>query len=348
MTTAKIDSSNQSDHSIHQGFSREASRSTLLNLFGEDTLKLLSQRSDLWGSWALLSCWGTIALAMAAIVWAQTLPLLYAAPIVVIAIMIIAGRQLGLSILMHEASHRALFKNAWMNDYLADWLCGRPIFVEVAKYRKHHMVHHRETGTLNDIDYSLVKDFPTSRASLIRKCLRDLLGVTGLKAVFGLTLMNAGVFKWTVANNIERLPKNGQHLGHYAINFFKNAWPTLVVTSALYAITAALGHTELFLAWVIAYLSPYQLFIRVRSIAEHAMTEQTPNMLKNTRSTQAGWIARALVAPFNVNYHIEYHTMPIAAYWQLPKLHKLLRDKNVVPKSPTYFQVLNLVSSKPT
>ena len=346
MTSFIEDSPLQSDDLIHQGFSRQASRTTLLNLFGEDVLKQLSQRSNIWGSWALLSCWGAIALAMAAIVWAQSLDIQYAIPVILIALMVIAGRQLGLSILMHEASHRALFKNAWMNDNLADWLCGRPIFVEVAKYRKHHMIHHRETGTLDDIDYSLVKNFPTSRFSLLRKMVRDLVGITGLKAVVGLTLMNAGYLKWTVANNIERIPTNNQHIGHYVITFFKNAWPTIVFNAALYGITASIGHSELFLAWVIAYLSPYQLFIRIRSIAEHAMTEQTPNMLKNTRSTKAGWIARALVAPFNVNYHIEHHAMPTVAFWQLPKLHALLRDKGVVPVPPNYFQVLNLVSSR--
>lgn len=335
-----------SDSTFDQGFSRQESRNTLLNLLGEDTLKQLNQRSDLRGWWALLSCWGVIVLAMGTIVWAQTLPLLYATFIIIIAIMVIAGRQLGLSILMHEASHRALFKGKWLNDTLADWLCGRPIFVEVNKYRKHHMIHHRETGTLEDIDYSLVKDFPTSRLSLMRKFIRDLLGITGVKSIVGLSLMNAGVLKWTVANNIERLPNNGQTFFDYCIQFFKNAWPTLVVTSAIFVITLALGHSELFLAWLVAYLSPYQLFIRIRSIAEHAMTEQTPNMLKNTRSTKAGIIARALVAPFNVNYHIEHHAMPTAAFWQLPKLHKLLIAKNVVAKPPSYFQVLNLVSSK--
>lgn len=336
----------QTDERIHQGFSREDSRHTLLTLFGEQTLKQLSIRSDLRGWWAVLSCWGTIALAMAAIVWAQSLPMVANVLVTTLSIIIIAGRQLGLSILMHEASHRALFKTPWLNDQLADWLCGRPIFVEVGKYRKHHMIHHRETGTLNDIDYSLVSDFPTTRLSLLRKFSRDILGITGLKALFGLSLMNAGFYKWTVANNIQRLPNNGQHLGHYIYNFLKNAWPTILVNAGLFLMTYGLGHAELFLAWVIAYLSPYQLFIRIRSIAEHAMTQQTPNMLKNTRSTKAGWIARALVAPFNVNYHIEHHAMPTVSFWLLPKLHHLLKDKGVVPNPPNYFQVLNLVSSK--
>jgi fatty acid desaturase len=331
---------------VDQGFSRQASRITLLNLLSEKSLKTLVTRSDLRGWWAVLSCWMTILVSMFAFSWAQSLPLSIGLPVMALALVFIAGRMLGLSILMHEASHRALFKNEWLNDTLADWLCGRPIFIEVAKYRKHHMIHHRETGTTADIDYSLVKDFPTSRASLLRKFVRDLLGITGIKSLIGLSLMNAGVLKWTVANNIQRLPKNNQHIVHYMQTFFKNAWPTLVFNGALFWGTLAVGHTEMFLAWIIAYLSPYQLFIRIRSIAEHAMTEQSPNMLKNTRSTKAGWIARALVAPFNVNYHIEHHVMPTASFWQLPRLHKLLREKGVIPESPSYFQVLKMVSSR--
>jgi fatty acid desaturase len=75
------------------------------------------------------------------------------------------------------------------------------------------------------------------------------------------------------------------------------------------------------------------------------MTKQTPNMLENTRSTNAGWIARALVAPFNVNFHIEHHMMPTLSFWQLPKLHKLLAKKGVVTISSGYINVLEKVSS---
>jgi fatty acid desaturase len=337
---------NMNNDTVGQGFSRQESRAKLLNLLGDETLKTLSARSNLKGSWAVASCWMTIVAAMIAFAWAQSLPLSMALPVMALALVIIAGRQLGLSILMHEASHRALFKHEWLNDTLADWLCGRPIFIDVAKYRKHHMIHHRETGTSDDIDYSLVKKFPTSRASLFRKFARDLLGITGIKSLIGLSLMNAGLLKWTVANNIQRLPKNNQHIGHYIQTFFKNAWPTLIFNGALFLSTLAVGHTEMFLAWVIAYLSPYQLFIRIRSIAEHAMTEQSPDMLKNTRTTKASWIARALVAPFNVNFHIEHHAMPTASFWQLPRLHRLLREKGVTPESPSYFQVLKMVSSR--
>jgi fatty acid desaturase len=109
---------------------------------------------------------------------------------------------------------------------------------------------------------------------------------------------------------------------------------------------SALGQPQLFLAWIIAYLMPYYLFIRIRALAEHAMTEQCPDMLKNTRSTKAGFLARAFVAPFRVNYHIEHHALAAISFWQLPKLHKLLREKDAVPELPSYWSVLKLVSSR--
>lgn len=335
---------NNPNTSLH--LTRQNARSTLTELLGEEAVKQLLIRSNWRGAWALVSCWGIIFLSMAAIVWAQSQALYVAIPVIICAILIIAGRQLGLSILMHEASHRSLFKSPWLNDYLADWLSGRFIFVDVARYRKHHMIHHTNTGTPDDNDYSLVKDFPTTRASMLRKFARDLSGITGLKMLVGLSLMNAGYLKWTVANDTYKLHSEKSGPLYYLLNFIRNAYPTLLVNGALAAACIAIGHGELYLAWLIAFLIPYQLFIRIRSIAEHAVTEMTPNMLKNTRSTRAGILAKLFVAPFNVNLHIEHHAMPAVAFWQLPKLHHILRELNAVPKPPSYFQVLNLVSNK--
>lgn len=330
-----------------EGLHRQAARKKLTELLGKDTIADLHKKSNLRGWLSVLSVWLVVALAMAAIVWAQTQPLWIAIPTIVFAIAVIAGRQLGMAILMHEASHRSLFNNVWLNDNLTNWLCGHPIYVEIHKYRKHHFIHHAKTGTLEDNDYPLVKGFPTTRASLVRKYVRDFTGITGIKAMIGLVLMHAGVYRWTVANDLEKLPRNGRSVMDYVVTFFKESWPTLVANGALYALLSAIGHPELFLAWIVAYLVPYYAFIRTRALAEHAMTEMCPDMLKNTRSTKAGIFARTFVAPFYVNYHIEHHALASVPSWQLPRLHKLLREKNAVPVPPTYWEVMKLVSSKP-
>lgn len=329
-----------------EGLHRQTARRKLTELLGKETIVGLHQRSNLQGWYAVISVWVVVALAMASIVWAQSQPLWLAIPVIILAIAVIAGRQLGMAILMHEASHRSLFNNVWLNDNLTNWLCGHPIFLEIHKYRKHHFIHHAKTGTDEDNDYSLIRGLPTTRASLIRKFTRDCLGMTGVKALFGMVLMNAGVLKWTVASDTEKLPRNGRSNWDYVKTFFQQAWPTLLTNFTLFAILSALGQPQLFLAWIIAYLMPYYLFIRIRALAEHAMTEQCPDMLKNTRSTKAGFLARAFVAPFRVNYHIEHHALAAISFWQLPKLHKLLREKDAVPELPSYWSVLKLVSSR--
>ncbi len=330
-----------------EGLHRQTARRKLTELLGKDTVVSLHQRSDLQGWRAILSVWVIIIAAMAAIVWAQQQALWIAIPTIIVAIAVIGGRQLGMAILMHEASHRSLFNNVWLNDHLTNWLCGHPVFLEIHKYRKHHFIHHAKTGTDDDIDYSLIRGLPTTRASLVRKFSRDIFGLTGLKALFGMVLMNAGVLKWTVASDVEKLPRDGRTTWDYVRTFFQQAWPTLATNFFLFALVASLGHPELYLAWILAYLMPYYLFIRIRALAEHAMTEQCSDMLKNTRSTQAGFLARAFVAPFHVNYHIEHHALAAVPYWQLPRLHKLLREKGAVPTPPSYWSVMKQVSSKP-
>lgn len=74
--------------------------------------------------------------------------------------------------------------------------------------------------------------------------------------------------------------------------------------------------------------------------------ETSNSALTNTRTTKAGWIARAFVAPIRVNYHMEHHLMASVPYFKLPKMHQLLRERGYAPEPPTYRQVMNLLSKK--
>ena len=69
----------------------------------------------------------------------------------VAAIAVLGTRQLALAVLMHESSHRTLFRTRWMNDW-AGRLCGWAIWQHSDRYRIHHMNHHRFTGSDRDPD----------------------------------------------------------------------------------------------------------------------------------------------------------------------------------------------------
>jgi len=246
---------------------------------------------------------------------------------------------------MHEAAHRTLFANRLLNDVVTDWLCARPVHGDVEKYRRHHLAHHAHTGTAEDPDLSLIEPFPTTRASLARKFARDLFGLTAAKRIVGQLLMDFEVLGYTVAGNATKLPRNGRRAFDYVRAGIRNSAGFILTNAAIAGALAASGHFWVYSAWVVADLSAFNLFVRIRSLAEHACTERTTDPLKNTRTTLAGPLARVTVAPFRVNYHLEHHLLVAVPYHRLPKLHRLLRERNAVPVAPRYVDVLRTVSA---
>jgi fatty acid desaturase len=324
----------------------DSTQRKLTTIFTREELRTLNERSDRMGFSAVAFTWSVIVGTGAVLVWAASQPVLIAVPCFVLGFVVLAGRHLALAILHHEAAHKSLFKTRWMNEFIGDWLCARPIWNDVKKYRTHHFVHHRKTKQAEDPDRSLVDPFPTTRASLARKLVRDVLGITGLKYLLGRVLMDAGVLKWTVASDLVWLPRNGRRWWSYPLEFARNASGMLLMNGLLLAACWGSGHTWLYAVWVLSYVTPFPLFLRIRSLAEHACTEATTDMFLNTRTTRAGFIARATVAPIRVNYHIEHHVLPGVPYYRLPLMHRLLRERGAVREPPTYVDVLRIVSSK--
>lgn len=318
-------------------------RKKVSDIFTREEIASLIKRSDRMGVWAIASTWTVIAGSFFLMAWALSQPVATAIPLFLLAMLLLGGRQLALAIITHEATHKTLFKTKWGNEWLADWLCARPIGLDLAKYRTHHFIHHTRTGTEKDSDISLIEGLPTTKQSMMRKFLRDAVGLTGLKFLFGRFLMDAGIIKWTVATNIERLPFRG--IAHHAAELLRNVWPTVVTNFVIFGALYLAGFAELYAAWIVAYLIPYPLFIRIRALAEHAGTERTDDMFLNTRTTKAGPIARALVAPLNVNYHIEHHVMASVPWFRLKHAHEILRERGVAAQPPSYWQVMRIVSS---
>lgn len=322
-------------------------RTSISDLFTREEITELTTKSDLHGSWAVLSTWAVIGGTFAAVAstW-EYLPVWGKLLMCIAALVILAGRQLALAIIMHDASHQSLFKTKWLNDIATDWLCARPIWNDLKKYRAHHLRHHSKTSTVEDPDLSLVEGFPTSKKSLMRKFFRDVSGITGLKFALGRVLMDVEKMEWTVSNDRRWISQEGRHWVDYPKAFLKNSGGAIATNAALFSILWAADHPKLYVLWILAYLTPFPLFLRVRSMAEHAGMPTSNSALTNTRSTKAGYIARALVAPIHVNFHKEHHLMATVPYFKLPKMHQMLLERGHVPEPPSYWQVLNELSDQ--
>lgn len=289
----------------------------------------LRARSDLMGAWLVLHAWGVIALAMALFVrWPN--PLTF-----VLAIVLIGGRQLGLAILMHDAAHRALFKNTRLNDTLGAFLCGWPVGASLAQYRPYHLSHHRHTQQPDDPDLVLSAPFPITRQSFWRKMRRDILGVTGYqrRMEFFRAEMGEDPSRWQRIKNLLQAEK------HFLLT-------NLVLLGVL---TAAGVWWAYLVLWLLPLLTWYQVISRIRNIAEHAVVGDNDDRLRNTRTTLTHWGMRMVLAPYWVNYHLEHHLFVFTPCWKLPAAHRMLIAQGLGPHmelADGYLQVLRQATAK--
>lgn len=83
-----------------------------------------------------------------------------------------------------------------------------------------------------------------------------------------------------------------------------------------------------FLLWLTALATTFQLFLRLRNIAEHACTSTgSADPFTHARTTHANWLERATVAPYWVNYHAEHHLFMGVPCYRLATVHRLLGEQ---------------------
>jgi fatty acid desaturase len=289
-------------------------------------------------SWfTVLINWAIVFAAMALVAW-QPNPLT-----IVFALFVIAARQLGMAIVMHEAAHRTLFKNRKLNDWVGQWLAAYPVWADVIPYRRYHLTHHAKTGTPEDPDLGLAAPFPITRSSFKRKVWRDLSGQTGWKQAKLVFKRDMG---WLQKPNQRSF---GMNAGEQPDVGWHKLMPVAAANLVLFLILALAGYPALYLLWVAAWLTTYRLVTRIRSIAEHGMVPDNLDPLRNTRTTIANWWERLLLAPNRVNFHLEHHLLMTVPHHNLPRFHQMLRARGVIDNSPVtlgYINVLRLATSR--
>ncbi len=157
--------------------------------------------------------------------------------------------------------------------------------------------------------------------------------------------MDFGVLRYTVAADATRRPREGRTAIDFVREGARNMSGVVLANAALAGALAATRHAWLYWAWVAAYMTTFSAFVRIRSLAEHACTGRGADVLVNTRTTRAGLLARATVAPIRVNFHLEHHLLVGVPYFRLPRMHRMLRERGVIGAPPTYASVLDTVTS---
>ena len=296
--------------------------------FTEAEWKSLSVRSRWMGVALIAHAWIVIFAAMAvAVIWPNPVTILGA-------IMIIGCRQLGLAILMHDAAHGCTHPNLKVNDFVGGWFAGWPMGSSVARYRAYHLQHHKFTQQKEDPDLILSAPFPTTRASLQRKIIRDLTGQT--------------FYKQRVVPYFSAFSKS-RASGKSATQAFEgivhHEWRFLVINLALLAgLSLAGAWWAYFVLWLLPMATWQQMITRLRNIAEHACVPDNNDPLRHARTTRANLLERAIIAPYYVNYHCEHHMFMHLPCWSLPKAHRLLTQKGVTARMEVRTGYLNVMA----
>lgn len=259
-----------------------------------------------------------------------------------VAWVIMSGRHLGLAILMHEGAHGLLLRNKPWNDRIGQWLTAYPTMTDMLLYRRAHFQHHRHTWSKEDPDRHLAEALPVTPASFRRKMIRDLSGQTALKRYRILTRFAAGL-------NPRKSGLEGKSLWTVLRTFASSQRGFLITNAILLGALTLAGRPDAYLLiWWLPALTGYSVVLRIRSIAEHSCVTDRTDPLRQTRTTLAPAWLRFLIAPHNVNYHLEHHLFMTVPHSNLQKAHRWLREAGALEGAeiaPSYRHVLKLAMS---
>ncbi len=266
----------------------------LSHILSKDDLSFLRSKSNFRAAVILAFNWLLIVAAFGVvIIWTNPLTL-------IVAVIVLGGRQLGLGVLLHECAHNSFFEKNSVNDFAGHWLCGAITNTSVFAYRDYHLKHHRSAGTDDDPDKIFVEKYPVEKASLKRKIIRDITGQTGFRD----TRMKLAQFSWS------------------------NNHPWVISHCLMIAVLLAVGAPWAYALWWAAEIFVLPLLVRLRQIGEHGVADDRNDRSprRNTGTTLVSWWERLTIAPNNVNYHVEHHQFASVPCYRLPILHQKLKE----------------------
>jgi fatty acid desaturase len=233
--------------------------------------------------------------------------------VLALAFVVISSRQPALLNIEHDCIHASFTRDKRRDQLIGIVTAASPVGSPWYAARARHLAHHRLITTPDDPDRPLHDT--TDKASK-----------TALTRYFGLAL-----------------------LGGYAVRVLFSAIPSAVPMAQKLRDLRNLAVAQVFiwgvtwlasgdwwlylLLWALPLVTLTTFFHVVRSFVEHAvLTEERPahdNLLVSITSNP---LERALIAPFNMNYHAEHHLYPAVPALRLPDVRSALASTSEPPR----------------
>ncbi|WP_372367609.1 fatty acid desaturase [Candidatus Uabimicrobium sp. HlEnr_7] len=228
---------------------------------------------------------------------------------------IIAGASLhGISLFTHEGVHGVLSRNRLWNHTLSA-LCAMPVLQNFAAYRVLHLKHHRHLGLEGDPDHY---DNYTNWTWLV------------FAMHWGRLILGYPAY-------ITAIPILGFQQGNIKDRFCIFA-ELMVMSAIIWAICISpLSWTLLLHMWLIPMII-INTMVNIRGMSQHTLLEHESDTIKGTRTILTNPVTTFFMC--NENYHLEHHLYPNVPWYNLPAMHRELKDdltEKGAPYIPSYF-----------
>lgn len=313
-------------------------------------VKLLSRVSTARGVYHLCEIWLVVGLAVWLGAWAIPHAVaglsagwatLVSGTGYVLAVAVVASRQHALMVLGHEAIHKRLSADPWLNDGLGRYVATFPVFISLSKWAFIHLRHHRHTHTADDPDRAIYARYPLAAKKFRRLLLRD---VCGLNVISTLKYFADVPF---VTGRFNRRFLGEEGAARYAqttdMRRFASCWA--VVLAVGFGVAGWTFGGLFVLYWLVPYCTLMQVFFRIRGAIEHGNVPDPDNTYQRTRTYCMSVALRFFFAPKQVGYHLEHHLYPSIPFYRLPRIHDVLK-RAVYPRESGYVEPFRISLQK--
>jgi fatty acid desaturase len=227
-------------------------------------------------------------------------------PLYLAAVIVIGSRLHALAILMHEATHYRATPTRWLNDMVGEAL-ALPVLIKMQDYRQTHFAHHRHVNTEDDADWvRKLGDtdfaFPKSSFEIGLMLLPFALGVKFFILLRKFKQQSSKYSKSGVRPSKLAVIRSVAYLVVFSASILLNFWAMLLFY------------------WIVPLLTSSMVFFHIRSVAEH-FAIKSDHAFNRTRTVISPFWEAWLLAPHNINYHLEHHLYPSVPFYRLPELH---------------------------
>lgn len=280
-----------------------------------DRLKALrreERNSAVWGVLATHLLWiGALALVA---LRPDALPLWAA---VALAIPVIGVMQYRLAMACHEAVHKTLLFPVALNEAVG-MTSGALVALNLARYRKQHLAHHRAEAIAVDPDAYIYLPVLAAEPGLRRTCT----WLFGVLVEIVEKVQQKGLAREAPA---DAPAGSGRHAA------------AIVVTQLilLVTLTAAIGWWAYPALWLAPLAGIAVMLNRTRVLIEHGVPHVLPPSVNPEQMAQqpletvdivSSPLERFVIAPYNFNYHYAHHRIQSIPHYNAPALAALLAE----------------------